>query len=256
MVPTDTFAVNHHRTFATFVNALPMPTPTTLECPLCPSLVALSEPLLYAFCPTCSTTTHLTCLSAHFLRGAKDTSSVLPTWGTCAGLCGWEGEWGQVIRGCWSVKRGIEETLDVGRKKGRAGKRKADQQANEDDDNERTDEDEPGFPQDREDEPARSASPPFDRSLEHMLSTVAIKTPPKKHRIDPESPQKGQGGPSQRSRVTVESLPRPSSRPPPSKPRTKAVTKSKMSVDEYVDIDDDDGEESEGVIFERMMGLK
>lgn len=144
LIIKDAFAAAHYLIYASFIDSLPSSPPSTHDCPLCPSPVDLAEPLSHAFCPTCHTTSHLTCLSSHFLRRATDQSSVLPTWGTCAGSCGWEGEWGQVIRGCWAVKRGRDGTLEDGRKKGRGGKRKAGGQDEEDDDGGDEDEDEDG----------------------------------------------------------------------------------------------------------------
>ncbi|CED83043.1 structure-specific endonuclease subunit slx1 [Phaffia rhodozyma] len=93
-------------------------------CTLCPLPIFLSQPLTYALCvssglPTCLSTAHLTCLSSHFLTSPESTSSahpvhpvegkiLIPQWGTCPGGCGWEGEWGDVVRGCWTRKRGAE----------------------------------------------------------------------------------------------------------------------------------------------------
>ncbi|KAL7414879.1 hypothetical protein BDY24DRAFT_440332 [Mrakia frigida] len=250
-----TFGSKHYQSYLSFLTDLPSPTPRSHSCSLCPSPIDLSSPLLHAFCSTCHTTTHLVCLSSHFLTNSRDKSSVLPTSGTCPAGCGWEGEWGLIVRGCWAVKRGTEGTLEALRKKGRGGKRKVAEEEEE----EESEEEEGGMrgeQDESQDMLSRPSSPPPQRSLATLLSTVGLTTPPKKQRVNT-----AKAGPS-RSQIPVVTPPKPSRKPAPApraKPKTTSVQKKKV-VQEYIDLDDeeeeDDGEESEGVIFERLMGMR
>ncbi|KDQ56849.1 hypothetical protein JAAARDRAFT_59073 [Jaapia argillacea MUCL 33604] len=109
-VTDDTFTSSHLAKYTRVLSSN-----TSMSCSICKKLIPISaDPLTIAVCPTttCTSFSHLTCLSSSFLSQPHSSStSMIPRGGTCAD-CRKYVLWGDVIRGCYRRRVGKAVSLN------------------------------------------------------------------------------------------------------------------------------------------------